>query len=105
MEDAAFSTLKEPKTKSVAQFLKERSVFGRRILFVGEGSYDEVETEGQKARVAIQSDKHNVFKLSMRNIPKALFALAANVNGYDLVAARQVILTESALKELQELLK
>lgn len=109
MEDAAFSkTLKTPHTKSIAQLLKSKEIFGRKILFVGEGSYQEVETEGvaenAKMRVSVNSTKHDVFKLSVRNVPKTLFAVASNVNGYDLVAARHIIMTESALNELKELL-
>ncbi len=91
VEDAAFgSALKEPKTKKVAEFLRGKEVFGKRLLFVGES----LEEPG----------KHANFKKSMRNLPKTAFVLAANVNGYDLMAAHGVVMTESALAELTKIL-
>ncbi len=106
LEDAAFrSSLKEPNTKTIAGFLKGLSVFGRRVLFVGEGTFEEVSTADRKEKVSVHSQNFDVFKMSMRNIPKAQFSLAPNVNGYDLAAAWVIIMSESALKQLQEILK
>lgn len=90
MEDVAFSdTLKKPETKVVSQFLRKMGVEGRRVLFVGESA---------------ESDKHAHFKLSMRNIPRALYSLALNLNGYDVAAARTLVITESALGEVTNFL-
>ncbi len=100
LEDTAFSSMKAPKTKTVASFLKDKQLFGRKVLFVGEGAYSEVES----VKLSVPSDKHDSFKLSMRNIPRAEFAIAANVNGYEMAAARAIIMTESAFAELKELL-
>jgi large subunit ribosomal protein L4 len=104
LEDAAFSeSMDVPKTKTVAAFLKQRNLLGRRVLFVGEGSYHAIEDEG--LRLSAPSAKHNFFKLSIRNLPRVNYVQAANVNGYDLLVSREIVFSESALKEIQELLK
>jgi large subunit ribosomal protein L4 len=91
VEDAVFSTsLKSPKTKTVSGFLKTQKVHGRRLLFVGETPNEQ--------------GKHAVFRKSTNNIPKTAFAAAANINGYDLMAAHRVVMSESALAELIKLL-
>lgn len=90
-----------PKTKTVADFLKKLEIGGR-VLFLGEGTYAEVETEGKKQRVSVSSRKHDNFRKSTRNLPKTEFMLAANISGYDVLIARDIILTESALNELNQ---
>lgn len=91
--------LDEPKTKSIAAFVKDRDIKGR-VLFLGEGNYAEIAVGDEKKQVSVQSDKHANFIKSMRNIPKAEFSLAMNVNGYHLLVANEIIMTEAALKEL-----
>lgn len=91
----------EPKTKTVVSFLGELNIGGR-ILFLGEGTYTEVETEGKVQRVSVSSDKHNNFMKSVRNLPLSSFMLASNVSGYDVLIAREIIMTESALNELNQ---
>lgn len=105
LEDKAFKGLKKPSTKSVAAFLKQKKLDGRRVLFVGDGEYTQVEVDGSKRKVSIPSDKHSAFKMSIRNLPRCAFVIAQNVNGYDLIAARWVVINESALTELNNLLK
>lgn len=107
VEDAAFSeTLKEPKTKVVSSFLRTHKLLGRPVLFVGEGEYEEFENiDGRKVRISVFSPKHDVIKLSVRNIPRSEFSVAANVNGYELLTAHHLVLTETAFAQLQELLK
>jgi large subunit ribosomal protein L4 len=106
MDDASFSSeFAEPKTKKIASFLKTLDVFGRRVLFVGEGLFAHIEEEGVSKKESQSSDKHDNFKLSMRNVPKASYAQASNVNGYDIAAAWTIVMTEGALKELKNLLK
>lgn len=96
VEDAVFSSaLKKPKTQEVASFLEKRGMAGRSVLFVGEGNYQLV---GER-KESTPSNKHMHFKLSMRNIPKAFYSLAANVSGYDLVSATHLVMTESAVHE------
>jgi large subunit ribosomal protein L4 len=91
VEDAAFSSsLEKPKTKSVASFLKGHQMHGRRLLFVGESVHE--------------VGKHDVFKKSMANLPRTAFVQAVSMNGYDLMAAYGVVMTESALVELTKLL-
>jgi large subunit ribosomal protein L4 len=93
-----------PKTKTVASFLKGLDIGGR-ILFLGEGEYTEVETAGKVQRVSISSDKHSNFARSLRNLPKTAFMLASNISGYDVMVAREIVLTESALQELNQWLQ
>jgi large subunit ribosomal protein L4 len=93
-----------PKTKTIVQFLKELGIKGR-ILFLGEGTYQEVQTEDKVERVAVHSKKHAHFVKSVRNLPKAKFMLASNVSGYDVMIASEIVMTESALNELNQWLK
>lgn len=95
------TSMDEPKTKRVSGFLKKMNLDGR-VLFLGEGSYTEVETEGKIQRVSISSSRHHHFVKSMRNLPKSHFLLASNISGYDVMVARDLILTESALNELNQ---
>lgn len=89
------------KTKTIANLLNTLEIKGR-SLFLGEGSYTDIETEGQVQRVSVPSNKHNLFIKSMRNIPKTSFILAPNVNGYELIASTNIIMTESAFNELNQ---
>ena len=91
--------LESPKTKSVVNFLDAQKLTGRRILFVGEGQYAEVEIGDYVEQFSAPTEQHQNFIRSMRNIPKTQFALASNVNGYDLVLANQIVITEKALQE------
>lgn len=90
-----------PKTKIIADFLKGLAISGR-VLFLGEGSFVEVETEGKVQRVSVSNKKHDRFARSIRNLPKTDFMLASNISGYDVMIARDIILTESALHELNQ---
>lgn len=95
-------SMDEPKTKEVASFLKGRAEKGR-FLILGDAEYSEV--EGEKNRITVRTEKHANFSKSLRNIPKAYFKLVSNVNGYDLMIANHVIVTEKALREISEWLK
>ena len=44
-------------------------------------------------------DNENM-KLSMRNIPFVEFKLLQNISGYDLILANDIVITESAVEEL-----
>ena len=94
--------LDPPKTKTVQNFLDTCELRGRRVLFLGEGNFAEVETHGAKNKVSVRCDKHANFAKSTRNIPKVQFALVGTVSGYDIIAAQHIVLTEAALTELQE---
>lgn len=93
--------LDAPQTKTVAKFLEGRQL-NRRVLFIGEGEYLEFETGEFKEQFSAPCIKHHHFMLSIRNIPKVEFSLATNVNGYNLLRAYDLVITESALKEIEQ---
>lgn len=93
--------ISEPKTKDVASFLKTCNLQGR-VLFLGEGAYATVDMGNGSQQVSVCCDKHDAFVKSMRNLPKAEFSLAKNINGYDILVAHDIVITESALKELND---
>lgn len=93
--------IEAPKTKLVASFLKNQKLSGR-ILFLGEGQYAEIEIGDFKEKFSAPCEKHINFVRSLRNIPKLNFALARNVNGYDLMLAKDLVVTEKAFEELKE---
>lgn len=95
------TAMESPKTQTIYQFLQQRELKGR-VLFLGESTFTEVETEGKKQRVTINSAKHDSFIRSVRNLPKTEFMLASNISGYDVMLAQNIILTESALNELNQ---
>lgn len=88
-----------PKTQSVAHWLKACQLSGR-VLFLGEGSYAEIPVGEATKLVSVSSEKHDNFIKSMRNLPKVSFSLAKNISGYDVLVAHDIVLTESALQEL-----
>ncbi len=90
-----------PKTKAVVSLLKELNIGGR-ILFLGQSAYTEVETEGKIQRVSVSNDQHENFAMSLRNIPLSSFMLASNISGYDVLIAREIIMTEAAFNELNQ---
>lgn len=90
-----------PKTKAIADFLKGREFRGR-TLFLGEATFTEVKTEDKVQRVSVSSDKHKNFIMSTRNVPRTSFSLASNISGYDVMVARQIVMTEAALNELND---
>ena len=92
--------MKAPKTKTLAEFLKTNDL-KKRVLFLGEGHYAEINDEN-KTRVSVHSDKHNNFARSLKNIPKTEFSLVCNISGYDIMVAHEIVMTEAALKELNQ---
>lgn len=93
------SAIEAPKTKAVKDFLNARKIDGQRILFVGEGLYSQVEFGDYKVQFSAPTEQHETLIKSMRNIPKTSFSLASNVNGYELLLASQIVVTEKALQE------
>ncbi|BBI17304.1 50S ribosomal protein L4 [Neochlamydia sp. EPS4] len=96
------SVLNEPKTKVMADFLKVTGLANHRVMFLGEAHYAEVKTEEETKRVSIHHDQHDNFIKSVRNLPKVSFSLATNISGYDVLVAKDIVVTESALIELVE---
>lgn len=80
LEDGAIN-LKKPSTAIVAGFLKVQAIRPRKVLFVGGGE---------------------MIAKSVRNLQGSTTILPMNVNGYDLLVAQKVVITESALKELMK---
>jgi len=80
-------TLKKAHTKKLADFLKGRAIFGKKVLFVAETA------------------KNESFLRSMRNIPGAAFILIENISGYDIAAHRNVIILEPAVDQLLKMLE
>lgn len=91
----------EPKTKLFSTFIDQCDLQGR-VLFLGEGSFVDINVEDVTHRFSIPTDKHaNVVK-SIRNIPHASFKLVSNISGYDVMRAGSIVILEPALEELQE---
>lgn len=88
------SDLKEPKTKTVAEFLKGLKLNGKRVLFLG-GSFDAME---------MPADSQAVRK-SVRNLPKVEFAMVPNLNAYDVMLSGHIVLLDTAVNELIETLR
>lgn len=87
--------LEKPQTKAVANFLDKLSL-NKRVLFLTEGDcVDTLET-------VVAVGESQAFRLSVRNLPKANHMLLKNVNGYELLLAQDLVLTEKALAELTE---
>ena len=77
--------LNAPKTKDFVNIVKNLKV------------------EGQKALVVLPEANKNVY-LSARNLPKADVIEARNINTYKVLNADKLVMTESALKAIEELL-
>lgn len=89
-----------PKTKTVQQFLEKTGCEGR-TLFIGHGSFSK--TEGEDAKeISVKSTEHVPFAKSVRNLQKTQFALAKNISGYDVMVAKNIIMTEQALNEISD---
>ncbi len=91
----------KPQTKIINTFFKS-TLKGKRVLFLAEGSFAEVDNEGKKERVSIHSNAHENMKRSLRNIPKTEFRLVQNISGYDVLVAHDIVITESAMNQLNE---
>lgn len=92
--------MEAPKTKILVELLK-KCESGKRVLFVGESAVAETETEGVKASATVKNSRHDNFKKSLNNLQKTEFSLAQNVNGYDIMVANDLFVTEEAVKELE----
>lgn len=96
LEDEAFKT---PKTKKVADFLKGRELFGKKVLIIG----NLAEKPQKTSKEASKKDKN--FLKSLRNIPRAAYIILNNVSGYDILAHRNIILMEPAVDKLMKILE
>lgn len=96
-----YEPLKAPKTKSVAEFLKNAALKGKRVLFLGEGLIVGAK-EGKEA--ATPKQKFETFVQSINNIPGSEFMLVPTINGYDVIISHELVVMESALDQLKVLL-
>ncbi|MGE3954762.1 MAG: 50S ribosomal protein L4 [Parachlamydiales bacterium] len=93
--------LETPKTKAIVGLLKGIGVKGR-TLIVGAENVVEAKTEGKTLRVSSPNHEATALRKSVQNLPKVEFTLLPNLNGYDLLKAANVVLTESAVKQLKK---
>jgi len=84
-----FPHLDEPKTKLVAQFLKNRSLTGKKTLFLAEMSEKDVSS----------------FVRSLKNIPYVDFRFMQQVNGYDVALNTDIFVFDSALTQFIDLMR
>ena len=78
-------TFEAPKTKNFIALLSDLNLAGKKVLVVAAGS-----------------DK-NLY-LSARNLPKAKVAVASDINTYGVLDASVLVLTESAVAKVEEVL-
>lgn len=95
------SKLEEPRTKTVASFLSQAQLQGR-VLFLDAGKKETKEVDNKTVSFSVRSDQHDNLNKSIRNIPKVALRLGANVSGYDLLLANNLVITEGSWNELME---
>jgi large subunit ribosomal protein L4 len=98
LEDESF---KAPKTKKVADFLKGRELFGKKVLIIA----DLAEKKASSKKKKTETKKDDNFLKSLRNIPRAAYIVLDNVSGYDILAHRNIILMEPAVDKLMKILE
>jgi len=86
-----YKTLDAPQTKTLAKFLDELKISGKRVLFLAQGG------EGSAAA-------HGTLSLSLRNIPRAEFTYLPNVNGEDLALCQELVILDGAVGDLMKTL-
>ena len=96
--------MSEPKTKAFSTLLKGCG-FNRRVLVLGEGSLVTVGEEGLERNVSVETMKYDHLKKSIRNLPEVEFSLVADVDGYRIARAHNVVISEAALAELERWVK
>ncbi len=96
--------MEAPKTKTMKALLSTCG-FHRRVLVLGEGSYIEQGTEEQPMLVSVGSDRHDVVKKSVRNLPGVEFSLVKDIDGYAVAVAHSMVVTQAALVELEQWLR
>ncbi len=79
----------QPKTKRVAQFLKQVGIDGKKLLVLSD------------EEKACEKERRDFF-LSMRNVKKASFMPMRCVSGYDVMKHQEIVVVESAYNALLE---
>ena len=83
-----YSLLKTPQTKTLFKFLKSLQLEGKRVLFLGSGD----------------SSDYTTLSKSLHNIPRVEFNYIEHVGGRDLVLCQKLVILESAVEQLKEML-
>lgn len=92
----------EPKTKMIHAFL-DACGCDRRVMVLGEGTYLEIGREFEESfKMSVSSLDHENIKRSVRNIPGVKFSLVTDVDGYFLACAQHLVISEAALKQLEQ---
>ncbi len=102
LEDEAF---KAPKTKKVADFLKGRELFGKKVLIIADLAEKPKGKRAANKKKKPEVKKDDNFLKSLRNIPRAAYIVLDNVSGYDIIAHRNIILMEPAVDKLMKILE
>lgn len=92
--------MKNPQTKVMAKFMAECKAKPRRLI-IGERA-DSTAKDMQDDEKSLANRKHFNFQLSIRNLPRTEFSFLDSVNGYQLICAQQLIITETGLKQFLE---
>lgn len=90
-----------PKTKALKGLL-DNCGCTRRVLLLGEGSFETFGSEEEKFVVSVSSNKHDFLKKSVNNLPRVTFSLVKDVDGYAVALADNVVVTQAALSELEQ---
>jgi large subunit ribosomal protein L4 len=75
--------MEKPRTKSVVEFLAGLDLYGKKVLILNEG-------------------ENRNFEMSCRNIPGVNYLRARLINAYHLLNSDYLLITEAALKEIEE---
>lgn len=92
--------MEKPKTKLMSKFLKESGI-SVKALFIGERA-DRSINDLTESNEELTKRKHFNLQLSIRNLPKTEFSFLDSVNGYQLLNAQKIIITEAGLKQFLE---
>jgi len=90
--------MEAPRTKVLAAFIEKRGL-DKRTLFIAETA-DQLEKEKAPAK-----SSHLNFKKSIHNLKKVEFSLVSQMNGYQLLKAEHVVMTQAGLKQYMEFSK
>ena len=81
----------KPKTKAISQFITSLEANGKRVAYL----FSDV----------VATPAFWNFRLSMRNIPKVASMRLRNVNGYDLLVNKKLVVMASAIEDLNAILR
>jgi large subunit ribosomal protein L4 len=79
-------TIEQPKTKEFAAILKGLGLEGKKVLF-------------------LLSENNKNMLLSARNLPRTTLASATDINTYDILNSQVLVLSESSVQQIENILK